>query len=746
MICVQHFLSVSHREKNENTAGLHLNGCRLFCITARRDLDNLGRVANHVGVSEKNDYDESMKHQVSTSALRLTAISAVVLLLVGIAGHFIQAAGSPSSTAAGGGSLRQPQANGNGLVGWWKLDGDVKDATVNASDGSLSNFTFDGLTNGWVKGKYGNSLLFNGSNTKVTANPSFPIATGSVSLWINPNYVVPSGGGNSLFSENNNTFGLYYNSPGFSSTNLDFWGGGNDTAGSAKPSIGIWNHIVITWSASTKQIYLNNTLVGSSTGSFTYAFTSPLNIGGQWTGNSTIKTINGSLDDVRIYNRALSATEVTALYQGSNPANCDQTCSSYLKFDENGGTTALNSLHGVSTANNNNGTLINSPTWVAGKYGNSLLFNGSNNYVNIPYSSSFSFSSYTLSAWIKTSNAGSGRRRIITYQPSDPTYLLMSLNNNVLEFGDSPSGTLSTNGSLLNDNTWHLVTVTKQAGVSLTWYVDGAQVGYKSSSDSTVQNYSTSIQIGTQISHGEYFAGSIDDTRIYNTALTSAQVSSLYSSQSTNVDTTNLVAYYNLDSSSGTTAYDISTSVPIATLNNFNFTSTSGWTSGVFGSGLLLDGVDDYISLPDQTMTSGTVEFWINPTTITGDQRLFSQASGLSTQSGMLALNQSSGESGSLWVWDGTAWQRLADTGTIGAGFWNHIMVGYNGASVTAYVNGVQTYTVISGCAFSGVPISIGGKSFGSAGNTYSGMLDDFRIYKRFLAPEEAAEHYRLGL
>ena len=67
-------------------------------------------------------------------------------------------------------------------------------------------------------------------------------------------------------------------------------------------------------------------------------------------------------------------------------------------FDEGAGTIA----HDAS-GNGNNGTLVNGPTWVAGRHGSALSFNGVNNYINVDELSSTS-KTYTFEFWVKRQN------------------------------------------------------------------------------------------------------------------------------------------------------------------------------------------------------------------------------------------------------------------------------------------------------------------------------------------------------
>jgi hypothetical protein len=156
--------------------------------------------------------------------------------------------------------------------------------------------------------------------------------------------------------------------------------------------------------------YKNGTLVSSVAAGNSLLSTCYLFIGTA----GTSQYFNGSIDDVRIYNRALSASEVQQLYNlgagthvNTSSANLQQSSSlanglvGYWTFD--GPTisgTTVKDLSGQGNNGTNNGAM---PT--IGKLGQALQFNGSSNYINLGTGSQYNFpdTTFTVSAWIRTS-------------------------------------------------------------------------------------------------------------------------------------------------------------------------------------------------------------------------------------------------------------------------------------------------------------------------------------------------------
>src|SRR5262249_35835486 len=116
-------------------------------------------------------------------------------------------------------------------------------------------------------------------------------------------------------------------------------------------------------------------------------------------GRANSSYTNGKIDDVRLYSRALSPSEISRLYDWApGPVG-------WWKLDDRTGTSAFD-----SSGNGNTGTLTNGPAWTTGKIGQGLLFGGSANlsYVDLGNPTSLKLTgSRTVSAWIYL-NAPSG--------------------------------------------------------------------------------------------------------------------------------------------------------------------------------------------------------------------------------------------------------------------------------------------------------------------------------------------------
>jgi glucose/arabinose dehydrogenase/chitodextrinase len=190
-------------------------------------------------------------------------------------------------------------------------------------------------------------------------------------------------------------------------------------------------------------------------------------------------------------------------------------------FNEGSGTTVND-----ASGNGNNGT-ITGATWTpAGRFGAALSFNGTSNLVQIPASSSLNLAlAMTLEAWIFPTAAQSGWRTIVQRE-ADAYFLNASNGNGPLLPGGG--GTFGGNigyasGAVANPvNAWTHVALTYD-GSMLRLYVNGVLVVSEAQTGG-IQTNTNPLSIGGNGPYGEFFQGVIDDVRVYNRALSQAEI------------------------------------------------------------------------------------------------------------------------------------------------------------------------------------------------------------------------------
>ena len=189
-------------------------------------------------------------------------------------------------------------------------------------------------------------------------------------------------------------------------------------------------------------------------------------------------------------------------------------------FNEGAGTTVID-----TSGNGNNGT-ISGATWTAsGKYGNALVFNGANALVTINNSASLQLSTaMTLEAWVNPSVVSNVWEDVI-YKGLDNYYLEgTSGNGGVPVIGGTFGGSdVVLNGTAaLSANTWSYLAATYD-GTTTRLYVNGVQVASRAQTGA-IMTSTNSLQIGGDSFYGQFFKGIIDEVRIYDVALTAAQI------------------------------------------------------------------------------------------------------------------------------------------------------------------------------------------------------------------------------
>ena len=190
----------------------------------------------------------------------------------------------------------------------------------------------------------------------------------------------------------------------------------------------------------------------------------------------------------------------------------------WWKFDEGSGTVAYD-----SSGNGNDGNLINGPTWVSGKIGGALSFDGVNDHVRIGNVLN-NMSSSCFSLWFKPASVPSGHGYMVFKQH---TYALTFASNAGihLNFGNGNEwGNLNLSTSTLDLNKWYNVTATRESGV-MKVFIDINLLANKFYNTSSGSNSSLLVFGGNGTNS---FNGLIDDVRIYDRALSPEEVQALY--------------------------------------------------------------------------------------------------------------------------------------------------------------------------------------------------------------------------
>ena len=437
----------------------------------------------------------------------------------------------------------------NGLVGWWPFNGNANDESGNNNNGTVNGATLTADRFGNAGKAYG----FDGVDDfiEIIHHPSLNLPNGTINLWFKTNSnnrmcLFNKANFNDASNENYNAT-LNYFSPGvsgigyFSKYNSNClpgfgWFG---AANSLNFSDGTYHMISCITSSTSIQIFVDAILQSSIAAPNAQADTcsnSNLRIGQNWT--NYLEPYIGDMDDIAIYNRALSPTEITQLYTGqvattancpTFPASLTQGLVGYWPFCGN----ALD-----ESGNNNHGT-VNGATLTTDRFGNAgsaYGFDGVNDFVQVAHSPTLILSTkLSISFWLnqvdysmgvnercplgKVNSVGDG----ISFETVDAigtccgSQFYLRNGGQPVQYEDSSS---------MPVNAWvHLVGT--YDGTLLKLYQNNNLLG-TSSGPVDISSISVDLFFGKEGINNRFFKGSLDDIAIWNRALTPQEIQQVY--------------------------------------------------------------------------------------------------------------------------------------------------------------------------------------------------------------------------
>ena len=222
----------------------------------------------------------------------------------------------------------------SGLVGHWTFDAGSGTTAVDSSGSGYTATLFNGVT--WVPGKIGNAISANNTNQYASTASINLSATSAVTVatWVNRTYTSGGTNGDTLFefSDNYNNYSNVFaffpdEAPDCGVTAMEIGIDGNtgfNIKCFSQPTSGVWHHLAVVYdmtqaAANEVNLYIDGVLQtalkqtynSNNSGSFgTY----PLYI---FSRAGTTSFAGGQMDDLQLYNRALSASEVQQIYGGA---------------------------------------------------------------------------------------------------------------------------------------------------------------------------------------------------------------------------------------------------------------------------------------------------------------------------------------------------------------------------------------------------------------------------------------------
>jgi chitodextrinase len=613
---------------------------------------------------------------------------------------------------------------GPGLIAAWSFDegtgASAADATGHGHAGAISGATWT------TQGRFGNALSFDGLNDWVTVGSSalLDLSSGmTVQAWVFP--TATSGIRDVLLKEGPSAdiYNLYArNWRGLPESNV-FVGGSNKVAEGATLPANVWTHLAGTYDGSAVRLFVNGVQVGSAPISGAIATSSGvLRIGGNslWG-----EFFQGRIDEVRIYNRALTAAEiqtdmVTPVGGTTAPDTTPPGRSGGLPTGTlaAGTTQATLSLTTSESASCRYATTAGVPyASMAGTFTTTGATAHSTTVAGLASGGSYS---YHVRCQDGAGNANTSDFTIsfTVAQPADTTPPVRSSG---LPTGPLAAGTTQATLSLATDEnaTCRYATTagTVYAAMSSTFATTGTTT--HSTNVSVVSDGAAyTFHVRCQDAAGN--PNTTDFTIGFSVALPA-----------------DLVAAYGFNEGAGTTVADASGRGHTGTISGATWT-----TQGRFGPALSFDGANDWVTIDHSallSLTTGmTLEAWVLPTApgTTWRNVLIKERLGVEvynlyagTETGVPATYVvSAGPSAPLDAVGVTA---------VPVDTWTHLAATYDGTTLRLHVNGVEAGSrPVSGALVTSTgALRIGGNSIW--GEFFQGQIDEVRIYSRALSAAE---------
>jgi hypothetical protein len=432
----------------------------------------------------------------------------------------------------------------SGLVGYWAIDPGVNPNDYNSDNTSVNNGSVANAPLGTSADRYGSSNLasiLNGTNQYVSSTgvglPAGP-SVRTLCAWFKPNAIPSAFQTIAAYgtASGNGSFGITLVGDGVSTTlKLHLNGGANDVDASYVPiEAGKWSHACAVYDGSRVRLHFDGKVLASEAKTPATTGGTSLQIGRYVNGAMFFA---GAISDVRVYNRALNEGEINELAQDAaeNPA--------ITGVSFNTGPTGLVSHYQFNSGLDDQPaapiggslTFSGTKTVVAGKDGDAagaLFYDGVSHNAGSGLGLPLGAAPRSVCSWVRLAAqpAGSIRFPIVSYGTVGTYFDLVYFNAGTTATPDyrlalSDTGSSIEAGFVMPLNTWQHTCITHD-GTATRIFANGQQILGTADTLASITSV-TILNIGKRTVSTARFHGAIDDVRIYNNALSAAQVRQL---------------------------------------------------------------------------------------------------------------------------------------------------------------------------------------------------------------------------
>ena len=271
-----------------------------------------------------------------------------------------------------------------------------------------------------------------------------------------------------------------------------------------------------------------------------------------------------------------------------------------------------------------------------------------------------------------------------------------------------------------------------KSGTTVTFYLNGSASFTNTSAPATLTANANPLLLAERLSHSEYFAGMMDEIRIWNTARTQAQIKANMLNKSLSNSASGLVAYYRMNENSGTTTANSCTNTSGI---NATLVGSPTWAASPvqFGANALsFNGSSNFVSIPDNNSlditTAITIEAWLYTMSTGTAQNVICKSSQTDNTGYIFPRSDDNWVSVKTYLRIGGSWYTYS-VPYPSLNTWHHVALTYDGSYVKIYVDGVlsgswsQTGTIVTNAN----PLTIGSQP--GYGEYFKGSVDEIRIW-----------------
>ncbi|MBN2021570.1 MAG: LamG domain-containing protein [Pirellulales bacterium] len=462
-------------------------------------------------------------------------------------------------------------------VGYWALDDGqwdpfsltAIDSSLNGNHGTLWQFP---SVPTWRAGAYGGALKFDALDDRVDmGSPAALDITGalSMSLWLGrlgPNTSSYAALAGKNFSGGSVNDAYYLSSMSNSQIVFGITPAVGDTVtlgSNALVPTGSWHHVAAVFDPGARMaLYIDGVLDNELTVGVPTeirSVTSPFALGNLSAGSTTnAYCLNGYLDEVGVFDGVLGLPQIQTMATAPPPGGQSPTPSALVGHWtlDDGQSDPATTTAADATINGSNGTLLNfdsPPSWDTGRSNGALRFDGANDRVDVGATAALDImSDLSMAFWLKPTGTGSAKYGPLAGKnqsggAANDAYFTDIVYTKSVTDAVVPAGTIefaiTENGAItvlrsntalaLDDDAWHHVAVTYDAGSRMAVYIDGVLDGELTLEvptwcASTLYPF-TLGNLGVGSSVDNYcFNGLLDDVRVYTGVLTPEEIADLF--------------------------------------------------------------------------------------------------------------------------------------------------------------------------------------------------------------------------